>query len=201
MAYLVLVRHGQTEWNALGLFSGQTDVPLNDKGRAQARHAATLLRDIEFQKAYTSDLSRAKETLRHILDELQANAVEVVESKVLTERNYGVFEGKSKQEAVEIHGKEEVRKLRRAWNHPVPQGETLKEVHDRLVPFYAAHILEDLKAHKNVIVASHNNAIRALITYIEQLSEEEVETLELGNGEVVVYQIDDGKVGEKVIRV
>jgi 2,3-bisphosphoglycerate-dependent phosphoglycerate mutase len=201
VAYLILVRHGQTEWNALGLFSGQTDVPLNDTGAAEARQAANLLKDIELHKGYTSTLSRAKITLKHILSGLNLDNIEVVAHSALNERSYGVFEGKSKQEAIADYGEEEVKKLRRAWDHPVPEGETLREVSDRLISYYESTILSDIKQHKNVIVSTHNNTLRAFIKHLESLSAKDVETLELKNAEVRIYEINDqGKVVRKETR-
>ena len=202
MAYLVLVRHGETDWNAEGLFTGQTDIPLNDRGKEQAKYAAYFLRDIKFNSCYASNLSRSKDTLHYLIRELNLNNTNIIEAKELTERNYGMFEGKSKKEVIQKYGKDWVHKLRRSWNYPVPNGETLKAVYERVVPYYQEHILADLKDHKNVLVAGHNNTIRVLIKYLENLSEEELENFELGNGEVYIYEIgNNGKVTRKKSKV
>jgi 2,3-bisphosphoglycerate-dependent phosphoglycerate mutase len=201
MSYLVLIRHGETDWNSQGLFSGQTDIPLNEVGKDQARKAASLLGDITFQKGYTSNLSRAQDTLKIVLNQLGINNLEVIEDKALTERNYGIFEGKNKQETAATFGKDEVKKIRRAWDHPVKDGETLKDVHSRLVPFYEKHILADLRAGKNVIIAGHNNSLRALIKHLELMSASEVEAFELNNAELYIYQMSNsGKVLNKEVR-
>ncbi len=201
MAYLVLIRHGQTEWNALGLFSGQTDVPLNELGIQQAQKAADLLQDIAPHAAYTSTLQRAKATLSHILHGLQNPTIPVTSHDALLERNYGIYEGKSKHDAIKEHGKEAIHQLRRAWDHPVPQGESLKDVSERVIPYFESHIMADIKAGKNVFVSSHNNVIRALIAYLEKLTPEEIAQLELKNASLTIFSIDtDGTIIEKITR-
>lgn len=201
MAYLVFVRHGQSEWNALGLWTGQRDVALTDQGRDEARKAAEHLRDITLHKAYTSKLSRAQETLREIKDALSHVDLPTEEHEALNERHYGEYTAKNKWEIKESIGEEAFTKLRRTWDHPVPGGETLKDVHARALPYYEEHVLRDLKDGKNVIVAAHGNTLRALMKHLEDVEDDKVHELEIGTGEVVVYQIDeDGKVISKEIR-
>lgn len=207
MAYLVLVRHGQSEWNALGLWTGQRDVALTSQGRAEARRAAEGLRDITLHKAYTSKLSRAQQTLDEIKEALghtadgAKNVLDTHEHESLNERDYGEYTAKNKWEIKDQIGDEEFTKLRRNWDHPVPGGETLKDVHGRALPFYEQHIQEDLKAGKNVIVAAHGNTLRALMKHLDEIDDDKVHELEIGTGEVVVYEIDDGgKVLSKELR-
>lgn len=201
MAYLVLVRHGQSEWNALGLWTGQEDVALTEQGKAEARKAADSLRDIELHKAHTSTLSRTKQTLQEIKDALQHTELETVSHEALLERHYGDYQAKNKWEIKEQIGEEEFMKLRRDWDHPVPNGETLKDVHTRVLPYYEQHIEQDLKAGRNVIVAAHGNTLRALMKHLEEVDDDKVHELEIGTGEVHVYEIsDDGKVISKQIR-
>lgn len=204
MAYLVLVRHGQSEWNALGLWTGQEDVGLTEQGRAEARKAAKHLADIELHKAHTSTLSRAKQTLHEIKQALQHTLptdLETVEHAALNERHYGEHQAKNKWEIKDKLGEEEFNKLRRNWDHPVPGGETLKDVHARVLPYYEQHILADLKAGKNVIVAAHGNSLRALMKHLDQVADDQVHELEIGTGEVHVYEInEDGSVIAKHIR-
>jgi 2,3-bisphosphoglycerate-dependent phosphoglycerate mutase len=201
MAYLVLVRHGQSEWNALGLWTGQEDVKLTEQGKAEARKAAETLRDIELHKAHTSTLTRTKETLHEIKDALRHSGLEIVSHEALLERHYGDYQAKNKWEIKEKIGEEEFNKLRRNWDHPVPNGETLKDVHARVLPYYENHILEDLKAGKNVIVAAHGNSLRALMKHLDDVADDKVHELEIGTGEVHVYEInEDGKVASKEIR-
>jgi 2,3-bisphosphoglycerate-dependent phosphoglycerate mutase len=190
LAYLVLVRHGQSEWNALGLWTGQTEVDLTDQGRDEARQAAQSLHDITFGSAHQSNHKRAQETLDIILGELDQIHVRATASAALNERDYGDLTGKNKWQVRDEYGEEKWMKWRRSWNYPVPGGETLEDVYDRAVPYYKQHILHDLQAGKNVIVSAHGNTLRALVKYIEDIAEDEIPNLEIGTGEVYVYEID-----------
>ncbi|HEU5121252.1 MAG TPA: 2,3-diphosphoglycerate-dependent phosphoglycerate mutase [Candidatus Saccharimonadales bacterium] len=201
MAYLVLVRHGQSEWNALGLWTGQEDVPLTAQGKEEARRVVEHLKDITLHKAHTSKLTRAKQTLQEIKEAMNHTQLETIEHDALNERHYGDYTAKNKWEIAEQLGEEEFTKLRRTWDHPVPNGETLKDVHARVLPYYEQHILSDLKAGKNVIVAAHGNSLRALMKHLEEYAEDKVHELEIGTGEVLVYEIsEDGRVLNKEIR-
>lgn len=201
MAYLVLVRHGQSEWNALGLWTGQEDVALTEQGREEARRAADHLRDITLHKGYASAQSRAQQTLQEIKTALQHAELDTTEHPALNERHYGDYQGKNKWDIKEAIGDEAFTKLRRTWDHPVPNGETLKDVHGRVLPYFQEHILQDLKAGKNVIVAAHGNSLRALMKHLDEVADDMVHELEIGTGEVHVYEIsDDGKVVGKQIR-
>lgn len=198
MAYLVLVRHGQSAWNALGLWTGQEDVELTDQGRAEARAAAEHLRDITLHRAYTSNLSRAQQTLEEIKSALGHTKIETTADAALNERHYGDYQAKNKWDIQAEIGEEAFTSLRRSWDHPVPGGETLKDVHARVLPYYEEHILQDLKAGNNVIVAAHGNSLRALMKHLEEVSDDNVHELEIGTGEVTMYEInEDGKVLEK----
>ena len=200
MAYLVLVRHGQSEWNALGLWTGQEDISLTDQGKAEARKAAEHLREITLHKAHTSSLSRTHQTLEEIKSALNHTDLETVQHKALDERHYGDYQAKNKWEIKDQIGDDEFMKLRRNWDHPVPNGETLKDVHTRVLPYYEEQILEDLKEGKNIIVAAHGNSLRALMKHLDEIDDDKVHELEIGTGEVVIYEIsDDGKVLNKNI--
>jgi 2,3-bisphosphoglycerate-dependent phosphoglycerate mutase len=203
MAYLVLVRHGQSEWNALGQWTGLTDVELTEQGRTEARAAAKTLQDITFGAAHTSKLKRAQQTLAEMLDELGQVEVEAKQAEPLNERDYGDLTGKNKWQVREEHGEEKFMAWRRSWNYPVPGGETLKDVHDRAVPYYEEHILADLKAGKNVIVAAHGNTLRALVKHLEEVAEDDIPGLEIGTGEVYLYEIDEqtGQIIAKDIKI
>jgi 2,3-bisphosphoglycerate-dependent phosphoglycerate mutase len=201
MAYLVLVRHGQSEWNALGLWTGQRDVELTEQGREEARRAAEQLQDITLHKAHTSGLKRAQQTLEEIKQALGHTDLETTTHQDLNERDYGDYTAKNKWEIAEQLGEEEFTKLRRNWDHPVPGGETLKDVHARVLPYYEQHILTDLRAGKNIIVAAHGNSLRALMKHLEAFADEDVHKLEIGTGQVLVYEIsEDGQVNGKTIR-
>lgn len=200
MAYLVLVRHGQSEWNLLGQWTGLTDVPLTDQGREEARKAGKLLENIDLHRAYTSKLQRAKNTLDEIVDHLGKQDIERSDHAELNERDYGHLTGKNKWQVKEEHGEEQFMKWRRSWDHPVPGGETLKDVSKRVLPFYESHILEDLKTGKNVIVAAHGNSLRALMKHLEDIPNDQAHTVEIGTGEIHMYQIDaKGAVVKKTI--
>ncbi|HTE57562.1 MAG TPA: 2,3-diphosphoglycerate-dependent phosphoglycerate mutase [Verrucomicrobiae bacterium] len=200
MAYLVLVRHGQSEWNLLGQWTGLTDVALTDKGREEAREAGKLLESIDIHRAYSSPLQRAKHTLDEVLDGLGLSHIERSEHTEINERDYGDLTGKNKWQVKEEHGEEQFMKWRRSWDHPVPGGETLKDVSDRVLPFYEQHALNDLKNGKNVIVAAHGNSLRALMKHLEEVSDDKSHEVEIKTGEVHMYEIDDtGKVLSKVV--
>ena len=202
MAYLVLVRHGQSEWNLLGQWTGLTDVQLTEDGREEARRAAQTLEDIDLHRAYTSKLMRAKHTLDEIVTHLDRHDLERSEHEELNERDYGDLTGKNKWQVKEEYGEEKFMAWRRSWDHPVPDGETLKDVSERVLPFYEQHILDDLKNGKNVIVAAHGNSLRALMKYLEEVSDEEAHKVEIMTGEVLVYEIDDtGKLLKKEVRL
>lgn len=201
MAYLVLVRHGQSEWNALGLWTGTEDVALTAQGRAEARKAADHLRDIELHAAHTSSLARAQQTLFEIKSALGHTELPTTSHDALNERHYGDYQGKNKWEIKDQIGDEDFTKLRRSWNHLVPNGETLKDVHRRVVPYFEARILADLKAGKNIIVAAHGNSLRALMKHLDGVADDEVHGIEIGTGEVHIYEIsENGNVLGKKIR-
>jgi 2,3-bisphosphoglycerate-dependent phosphoglycerate mutase len=203
MSYLVLVRHGQSEWNELGLWTGQTEVSLTAKGRAEAVAAAETLKDITFESAHTSNHRRAHETLDEILNHLDQTDLEAQKSAALNERDYGDLTGKNKWSVRDEYGEEKFNLWRRSWDYPVPGGETLKDVHERVVPYYENKILADLKAGKNVIVSAHGNSLRALVKHLENIADDVIPSLEIGTGEVYVYEIDDktGQIIAKQIKV
>ena len=200
MAVLVLVRHGESTWNAKGIWTGWQDPPLSQKGMEEAKQAGELLRDIRFDLAYTSDLLRAQQTLSEIKKTLGVE-IPTVETTTLRERNYGDYTGKNKWDISKKLGEEGFKKLRRGWNIPIPNGETLKDVYERVIPYYQQEILPNLEQGKNVLISAHGNSLRALVKYLDELSDSEVENLEIATGEAIVYQIDnDGKVISKEIR-
>ncbi len=201
MAYLVLVRHGQSEWNAQGLWTGWRDVPLSPEGIAEARRAGELLRDIPFDIAYTSALTRAQQTLEEIKRVLGREDLPTVADPALNERDYGDLTGKNKWKILEEYGEEQFLKWRRSWDYPVPGGETLKDVYARVVPYYQREILPQLREGRNVLIAAHGNSLRALVKYLENIPDDEIPKLEIGTGEVYVYQVDpEGRIVSKEIR-
>lgn len=202
MAYLVLVRHGESEWNAKGLWTGWTDIGLSDKGRDEAKKAGELLKDIHFDFAYTSALMRATQTWQDIRRIIGQTDIQTIENTALNERDYGDLTGKNKWEIKQQVGEEEFNKLRRSWDYPPPHGESLKMVYERVLPYYQNEILPHLKDGKNVIISAHGNSLRALIKYLDNISDEDIAKLEMPTGGVYVYQINDqGVVTNKEVRV
>ncbi len=202
MATLVLVRHGQSQWNLENRFTGWIDVPLTEQGRAEARRAGELLKreGVRFSKAYTSALSRAQETLRIILDVLGQSDVPVIADQALNERHYGDLQGLNKAETAERYGAEQVHQWRRSYDVAPPGGESLKDTAARTLPFFNAHILRDLKNGENVLVSAHGNSLRSIVMHLDDLSKDEVVKLELATGQPIVYEIDsEGRVLSKRI--
>lgn len=198
---LVLIRHGESEWNAKGLWTGWSDPPLSELGHKQAKEAGEGLKDIHFDAAYTSALLRAIQTLDEIKKAKDQKRIPTISNIALNERNYGAMTGKNKWEIQKEFGDVQFLKWRRGWDEPIPQGESLKDVYARVVPYYKEHIRPKLKSGKNVIIAAHGNSLRALVKYLEDLSDAEVTKLEIPVGQIHVYKIDeDGKVVNKEIR-
>lgn len=201
MAYLVLVRHGRSEYNDKGLWTGFTDIALNEEGKSEAHRTSEAIKDIKFNNAFTSLLIRAQETLDIILKDLEQDSIPVEKDFALNERDYGDYTGKNKWQVKEEIGEEEFQKLRRSFDYPIPNGESLKMVYERVVPHFEQQILPLLKEDKNVLISAHGNSLRALVKYLENLSNEEVANLEIRTGEAYVYQVDnEGKIASKEIR-
>lgn len=189
MAYLILVRHGVTDWNVEGKWHGLTDIPLNEEGRKQARKAATLLKGMKIDASYTSILSRVTQSYDEICEALKLSCP-VIKHPALNERDYGIYTGKNKWEVKKELGEEEFLNLRRGWSHQIPKGEALIDVYNRVIPFYKGRILKDLKKGKNVLVVSSGNTLRALIKFLQNISDEDISKLELKFGEVIIFETD-----------
>lgn len=188
---LIIARHGESEWNALGKWTGSTDVHLSEKGFREAAMLGQELKDIQFDYAFTSQQIRALETLEGILDSSQQFDVQFERNSALNERDYGDYTGKNKWEMRDAIGEDAFNHLRRDWNYPVPNGETLKDVFERVVPFYKNAILPRVLDGQHVLVVSHGNAIRALMKYIEQISDKDVANLEMPFGEILIYHVNE----------
>lgn len=201
MAYLVLVRHGESEYNAKSLWTGWANPSLTEKGKEQARHAGELLKDIHFDFVYTSVLKRAIETWEEINTILKTSLTPIA-NQALNERDYGDMTGKNKWEVKETVGEEEFQRIRRSWDYPPPHGESLKMVYERVLPYYEKEILPKLREGKNIIIASSGNSLRALVKHLENVSDHDIPTLEFTTGGVYVYTLDnEGKVTNKDVRV
>ncbi len=200
MAKLVLVRHGKSEWNEKGLWTGWRDIPLAPTGIEEAQTTGEQLNDIHFDYAYTSALMRAQQTLAEILKVINQQPP-ITNDQSLNERDYGDYTEKNKWDIQKELGEEEFQKIRRSWDYPPPNGESLKMVYERVLPYFVSEILPHLKEGKNVIIAAHGNSLRALVKFLENISEEDIATLEIGTGEAYIYDLDsEGKVTNKEIR-
>jgi len=190
VANLILVRHGESEWNAKGLWTGLTDIGLSEKGIQQSRFAGEKLKGMSIDLAFASVLIRAKQTLDEIKNVLKID-IPTFEDKALNERDYGIYTGKNKWEIQKEVGNEQFLKIRRSWDSPIENGESLKDVYDRTIPYYQAEILPELKKGKNVLIIAHGNSLRALIKYLENINDEGVSELEIEVGEVDLFEIDN----------
>jgi len=197
---LVLVRHGESEWNKLNRFTGWKDVGLTEEGMAEAHRAGTMLKEagIRFDSAFTSTLKRAHNTLDIILEELGQPKLPTVKAAALNERDYGQLVGIDKDEARKRWGSEQVHLWQRSYDIAPPGGESLKDTALRVVPFYERWILPELQKGKSVIVVAHGNSLRSLIMELDGLTPDEVMQVELGTGMPLVYKFnEDGTVAEK----
>ena len=218
MMKLVLVRHGESEWNKLNLFTGWTDVDLSEKGHEEAKQAGKTLKEegYDFDVCYTSYLKRAVHTLNHILDEMDRNWLPVNKTWKLNERHYGALQGLNKSETAEKYGEEQVKIWRRSFDIKPPElsdddersakkqdmyrdvdpsllppNESLETTIERVVPFFEDVIKKDMQAGKRVIIAAHGNSLRALVKYFDNISKEDIIGVNIPTGVPLVYEFDD----------
>lgn len=199
---LVLVRHGQSEWNKKNLFTGWADPGLTKKGVEEAIEAGQLFaaKGLHFDIAFTSVLSRAQHTLTLMLKELDQSDLETIFDKALNERNYGDLVGLNKDDARKKWGDEQVHLWRRSFDTPPPGGESLKDTADRVLPYYESAIKPRVLKGETVIVSAHGNSLRALVMSLEGLSGEEILKREIATGVPLVYQLnEDGSVASNEI--
>ena len=192
---LVLVRHGQSEWNAKNLFTGWKDPKLTDLGIQEAIKAGDLLetRNLKFDLMFTSDLFRAQETGRLILEQMNQTDIQVIEDQSLNERNYGDLAGLNKDEAREKWGEEQVHIWRRSFDVPPPGGESLKNTAERVLPYFEIEIMPKVKEGLNILIAAHGNSLRALVMELEKISSEEIVKLEIATGDPLTYEYSNGE--------
>ena len=196
---LVLVRHGESEWNKKNIFTGVRNPDLTDKGVIEAVWAGRVLKSegLNFDVAFTSKLKRAQHTLDIILGEIGGEAPPIIEDAAINERDYGELSGLNKEEARDRWGEEQVLTWRRSFDTPPPGGESLKDTAERVLPFYRDNIWPEVAAGKNVLVVAHGNSLRALIMSLEKLSGEEIIDRELATAAPQVYRLTDvGEVAE-----
>ncbi len=200
MATLVLLRHGESQWNLENRFTGWVDVPLSPKGEEEARQAGEKLKatHVHFDVAFTSVLQRANRTMEIALEVLGQQDIPVEKDQALNERHYGDLQGLDKAETAKKFGDEQVHIWRRSYDIAPPGGESLKDTAVRTLPYYEAKILPMIKAGKNILVAAHGNSLRSLVMHLDQLTREQVLELNLGTGVPIVYELDaEGKVRGK----
>ena len=187
MPSLILLRHGQSTWNLENKFTGNADVDLTTLGEQEARLAGILLENYIIDIAFTSVLKRAKHTLAIILNQMGKN-IPVVQSAALNERNYGDLQGLNKKETADKYGADKVLLWRRSYDTAPPNGESLKNTYNRVVPYYKTAIEPQLKADKNVLVVAHGNSLRALMMYLDGISAKEISEVNIATGIPRVYE-------------
>jgi 2,3-bisphosphoglycerate-dependent phosphoglycerate mutase len=197
MATLLLVRHGQSQWNLENRFTGQTDVDLTPQGEAEARQAGRQLVGLRFSAAFTSKLRRARRTLALILEETGQTGVPVHEDAALNERSYGALEGLNKAQTAARYGPERVSAWRRSYEAVPPGGESLADTARRVVSYYQARIAPLLQRDGVVLVVAHGNSLRALMMHLEKIAPADVGAVEIPTGKVRAYRTDSsGTPGE-----
>jgi 2,3-bisphosphoglycerate-dependent phosphoglycerate mutase len=197
---LILVRHGESEWNRLKMFTGSQDVDLTEEGVAEAHRAGAMLKadGLHPDLAFTSTLKRARNTLKFLLSELDQEDFSIVQDAALNERDYGDLMGLNKDEARERWGDEQVHLWQRSYDVAPPGGESLKDTAARVLPFYEKRIVPELQAGKTVLVVAHGNSLRALVMQLDRLSPDQVIELNIGTGMPLIYRFRaDGSVAEK----
>ena len=190
MTQLVLIRHGQSQWNLENRFTGWIDIPLSPKGEEEARKAGEKIKGFKFDKVYTSALQRAIKTYEIAAEAAGFNNLPVEKDKALNERMYGDLQGLNKDDTRKKFGAEQVQIWRRSYDIGPPNGESLKDTAARVLPYWHSNIEPDLKAGKNILVVAHGNRLRALIIHLDNLTKEEVVKLEIPTGEPLLYEFD-----------
>ena len=200
MSQLILVRHGQSEWNQQNLFTGWRDPDLTERGVTEARNAGRALKaeGITFTIAFTSELMRAQKTCALLLEEQGQSDLQTIRNVALNERDYGDLSGLNKDDAREKWGEEQVHIWRRSFDTPPPGGESLKDTAERVLPYFNNTIMPRIRAGENVLVAAHGNSLRALVMVLDGLGEAEITQVNIATGEPYIY--DMGAQGEVVGR-
>ena len=197
---LILVRHGQSEWNAKNLFTGWKDPGLTDQGVSEAKNAGKLIleQNIEFDVMYTSMLLRAQKTGDIILGILNHKEIPIIKNEALNERHYGSLAGLNKDDARKKWGEEQVHIWRRSFDIPPPDGESLKDTADRVLPYFETEIMPKVISGSSILIAAHGNSLRALIMKLDSISSQDIVKLEIPTGAPIQYEFtSDGMVDKK----
>jgi 2,3-bisphosphoglycerate-dependent phosphoglycerate mutase len=190
MAQLVLLRHGESQWNLENRFTGWVDVPLSPRGVQEAKNAGEKLRSFTFDRAFTSVLIRAIETLRLVLEAIGQTNIPIEKDKALNERMYGELQGLNKADTAKKYGDAQVKIWRRSYDVAPPGGESLKDTADRVLPYYENRIKPYLLKGETILISAHGNSLRALVMQLEQLSREQVLELNIPTGAPLLYELD-----------
>ncbi|HYM19563.1 MAG TPA: 2,3-bisphosphoglycerate-dependent phosphoglycerate mutase [Candidatus Kapabacteria bacterium] len=198
MSKLILLRHGESEWNKENRFTGWIDIGLSDQGRRDAYECGKLLKDIPIDVAFTSVLIRAIDTTTEALRGADQELVPIVKDAALNERMYGDLQGKNKAESAKEFGADQVKIWRRSYDVPPPNGESLKDTAARTLPYFDKNIMPLVTEGKNVLVSAHGNSLRAIVMELDKLTKDEVVELNIPNAEPIIYEIDEnGKILSK----
>ncbi|MFN3194769.1 MAG: 2,3-bisphosphoglycerate-dependent phosphoglycerate mutase [Chlorobiota bacterium] len=190
MAKLVCIRHGQSLWNKENKFTGWVDIDLSEQGKEEAKKAAELLKEYKFDVVFTSVLKRAINTANIIL-EYNSSKPTIVRDKALNERHYGDLQGLNKAEIGEKVGAEQLHIWRRSYDVAPPEGESLKDTQDRVIPYFETEILPMIKSGKEVLISAHGNSLRALAMHLENISKDDISDINIPTGQPYVYEFDD----------
>ena len=198
MSKLIILRHGESEWNKLNLFTGWEDVNLTDQGKVEAKLAAFAIQNlrVDVNHAYTSALKRASKTLEIVLYVLKKD-IPIISDQALNERNYGSLTGMNKDEARNKWGDEQVKLWRRSYDIAPENGESLKDTCNRTIPYFKKNILPKLHDGENVIITAHGNSLRSIIMHVEDLREEAIVNVEITTGIPIVYEYENKKIIKK----
>ncbi len=199
---LILVRHGQSEWNLKNLFTGWKDPDLTELGVTEAKAGGKALKEngLTYDIAFTSNLQRAQKTLDYILEEIDQTDIEIIQDEALNERDYGDLAGLNKDDARKKWGEDQVHIWRRSYDVPPPGGESLKDTGARVWPYFMTDIMPRVLKGENVLVAAHGNSLRALVMILDRLTKDEILSVNLATGVPIVYEINaDSTVKSKVV--
>ena len=188
MPDLIIVRHGQSEYNLENRFTGSTDIELTPEGELEAKKAGALIKNYPLDEAFTSFLKRAIHTLNIILKEIDKMSLPVTKTPALNERSYGDLQGLDKTEMIKKFGEDQVLAWRRSYDIIPPHGESLKETYDRVVPYYEKAIIPKLRQDKNILIVAHGNSLRALMMFLENIGHAEISDINLATGSPRLYQ-------------
>ncbi len=193
MSTLVLLRHGESQWNLENRFTGWVDVPLSERGINEAKAAGEKLRSFTFDRAFTSVLKRANDTLTIVLDIIGQRDIPIERDQALNERHYGDLQGLNKAETAQKYGDAQVKLWRRSFDIQPPNGESLKDTAARVLPYWNARILPHVEKGERIIISAHGNSLRALVMHLDNLTREEVLELNIPTGVPLVYEFDKAR--------